>query len=106
MSAAIYWHRSTPFSVRYMFPLGGATFNSSGTFYVHWDDDEGTSRIVTLQLIVLGETSSGEFFPLDSVVAVSVSSNSILCRYYQIVRKKYRSMKWNVTHKLGLDRLA
>ncbi|CAM9810896.1 unnamed protein product, partial [Ascophyllum nodosum] len=63
---------------RYMFPLGGATFNSSGTFYVHWDDDEGTSRIVTLQLIVLGETSSGEFFPLDSVVAVSDPGTAVV----------------------------
>ena len=58
--------------VRYLLLLDGAMLNSS-TFYVHWDDDEGTTRFVTLQLIVLNETSSGELVPLDSILAVSVS---------------------------------
>ena len=43
---------------------------------MHWDDDEGTSRIVTLEVLILGEDSEGELTILDVTVAVSVSSIS------------------------------
>ena len=61
---------------RYFLLLTGLLLRTS-TFYVHWDDDEGTSRIVTLEVLILGEDSEGGLTLLDATVAVSVSSISI-----------------------------
>lgn len=58
---------------RYLLPLDGTSFSPGGnTFFLHWDDDEGTSRSVVVELWSLFEVSGEEYTILARFEAVSV----------------------------------
>ncbi|CAN0279349.1 unnamed protein product [Ascophyllum nodosum] len=63
---------------RYLLELNGELFLEGSTFILHWDEDEGTTRDVTVGVRVGDRDSDDGFFLLDRIEAVSDFGTAIV----------------------------
>ena len=61
---------------RYLLQIDGLELFTDNAIFLHWDDDEGTSRIIYLELWVVNANSDGEPTSFDRIEAVSVSAHN------------------------------
>ena len=55
-------------------PFSGARFFGDDILFVHWDDDEGTTRSVWLDVWIVDVDDDGNRALVDRVEAISVSA--------------------------------
>lgn len=67
-----------PLFVRYLLPLSGAPFSGEDIFLLHWDDDEGTSRGVFVELWTFDVSGTEAiFFSRTEFPSVSASYHPV-----------------------------
>ena len=62
-----------PGNGRYWFPLDGSLFTRESRFYLHWDDDQDTSRDIIIELLAVDVDSEGAVSVLSITRELSVS---------------------------------